>query len=1103
MQKDFQEELFHYVQSRMDGSNAMDQYCYTKPSKKYILGALAAKLEKRKDEATDDPFKISENEKGSIRARQMRVSILIDKKSLISNPSFEVMIYGSVYYRINNNSPSFTPHDFDEGDNEEAEKTVWKRLDFSIPCQLSPINASEKLELNYEIDFSSIRNTINKDSEIFSPIPVSVWKAKLSINTTEYSDESCILHFFLTNNDTIPENKVDSFERTLFNCKLKINLGKLKNKLFCDKYMYSDFLQKYNYDFRTINCQASWVDIESGIFTTENFASYIQPDIVPKSSIQGVDLSFSKLASIDGITELEKILLQLKDVQEKYNEFYNNNNEQIIISGHREHTIQEKNEYIKQFEKVVELYQRGLLALKSNDNAMKSFTLMNKSFQDYYENKNYNSIDKGGRPSWRLFQIFFIVVCLRSLINQEDLDKVDVLHVATGGGKSEAYFGLIVFALFLERLNGKMGGVTAIVKFPLRMLSIQQLERLSSVIIYADKTKKQNEELCPGDGFSLGYYVGNADEDFPDLYSKLKRKLYDNSDFTSTITPAPISKIISKCPLCEASDRGNVRLVDDIPKQRIIHVCDKNPNHKFFIFLSDREIFRNRPSVIVSTVDKWAGLSQQRRARTLLGSKGSQCPRGHGFIPSGDKCEDNTNEEKLGNFKCDEIGLAHQDGWGPILSIQDELHLLREGFGTISSHFEGLIEQIIVNNSNGRKLKHVAMSATLNGVSDQIKEVYNKETIIIPGPSPEELEGKTGFFFERKEGRKRIIYGLKPNLRDSHYASLRSLLHSVEFLQVEQQKFMDDKNKFINEYGLANEIEALQIFKNHITPLTYHLKKQDAEDMHRLSDTVINDSLEKSYQCKVIGTVLTGDCGLDELKETIDNVREKVKQYDTLKQLSPGSYFNPIFSTSVVSHGVDLEELNLMIFQGMPHTTSEYIQALSRVGRKYDGMVIVWFYPNRVRDDSFFRNFQRYHESLDHEVRPVPVNRKSRLGMLQTVNSIFCATIIQYMSEMANKPLIRKEDVKKFSVSQNQRIVNFIKNVYGVPISINIETEVELRLRQISLSNTKDSEFFPKILTQSGNYFYRNQTGMRGIQKQLALELNPREELIIKKLRGD
>lgn len=123
-----------------------------------------------------------------------------------------------------------------------------------------------------------------------------------------------------------------------------------------------------------------------------------------------------------------------------------------------------------------------------------------------------------------MFQLVFFLSSIESIVEEKDLDIVDVLHVDTGGGKSEAYFALVVFTAFYERVTGKKDGVSAIVKFPLRMLSIQQLERISGIIIHAEKVRGESSTF-PGSPFTLGYYVGNRDEEFPDLYQKVRKKL--------------------------------------------------------------------------------------------------------------------------------------------------------------------------------------------------------------------------------------------------------------------------------------------------------------------------------------------------------------------------------------------------------------------------------------------------------------------------------------------------------------------------------------------------------------------------------------------------
>ncbi len=473
------------------------------------------------------------------------------------------------------------------------------------------------------------------------------------------------------------------------------------------------------------------------------------------------------------------------------------------------------------------------------------------------------------------------------------------------------------------------------------------------------------------------------------------------------------------------------------------------------------------------------------------------CPDGHGFIPSGDKCEEKEDED----FQCSNIGENIPNSVGPRLSIQDEMHLLREGFGTISAHFEGLIETIVEDRTN-RKLKHIAMSATLNGTKQQIKELYNKKYFVIPGRCPEGAGSTNDFFFEKKEGPKRIIYGLKPNLRDNHYASLRSLLHFAEFIIDSQKKLNSDPDNFCEKYSLKSPSEAQDILNQYLVPLTYHIKKQDAYDMGRLENAVVGDTLKENFGGSDIhGTVLTGDSGLEELKETIDKVRDFVKNYDPKIVNGDGLLFEPIYATSVISHGVDLDELNFMTFQGLPYATSEYIQALSRVGRKNLGIILLWFYPNRVRDESFYRNFVRYHDSLDHEVRPVPINRFSKLGLMQTINSLFCAGILNYLSIKKGKPLYKKRDVISLTLEDQEDLVNFIESAYGKKgLDINITNEVEKRINEIVLGKDSETQFFPNILSKSGNPFFYNQSGMRGIQKQLALDLNSNDERILKRM---
>jgi uncharacterized membrane protein len=101
--------------------------------------------------------------------------------------------------------------------------------------------------------------------------------------------------------------------------------------------------------------------------------------------------------------------------------------------------------------------------LEKDEKALRSFELLNETF------RRASRFDK-----WRIFQLVFIVSLISDIVDKtKSRDVCEILHVHTGGGKTEAYLGCVIFSAFYDRLSGKQFGTIAIAKFPLRMLSIQ------------------------------------------------------------------------------------------------------------------------------------------------------------------------------------------------------------------------------------------------------------------------------------------------------------------------------------------------------------------------------------------------------------------------------------------------------------------------------------------------------------------------------------------------------------------------------------------------------------------------------------------------------
>ena len=689
----------------------------------------------------------------------------------------------------------------------------------------------------------------------------------------------------------------------------------------------------------------------------------------------------------------------------------------------------------------------GLDLLRSDQDVLQAFRFANHTMWDQrihsiWAAGNRKAERVSGTPAdhdttrnrtWRPFQMGFILLNLVGVADGASADRrlVDLLWFPTGGGKTEAYLGLAAFALALRRLRGDRdglhggAGVSIIMRYTLRLLTVQQFQRAAALIAACEVIRRGDEERWGREAFQIGLWVGRSTT--PNTFADSMGALDDICAGKKPKEGSPVQLVT--CPRCGAKlidERGRPlqqSYLADKTAQRTRIYCTNSDGCEFFggsqgregipVVVVDDEIYRACPSLVVATVDKFARMPFKGETQLLFGLRDRYSPTyGHIAEAHGDRVGGRVLRD----------GTAAARLLPPDLIIQDELHLISGPLGTMVGLYETALDYLSTLRLPGegrRGAKILASTATIRRASQQVRQLYARELAIFPASG---LRAKDSFFARELDVKDdddsaagRLYVGI--NAPGSSTKTLLVRVYSVLLAsaQAEVDLDADAADPYGTLVGYFNSLRALGGAKRLV------------EDDVRLGRLKYLASQRGFPRRRILSP--------EELTSRIDSWRIPglLKRLDqSFPRETTNWPLDVLLATNMISVGVDIDRLGLMVVAGQPKTTSEYIQATSRVGRKHPGLVVTTYNWLGVRDLSHYERFRSYHAALYRYVEAISVTPFSSRALDRGLRGVFAA-----MNRLAGGNMAMESWAQRFKrtgdVSEDivEEIVSRVQHLVG------------------------------------------------------------------------
>ncbi len=727
--------------------------------------------------------------------------------------------------------------------------------------------------------------------------------------------------------------------------------------------------------YRDVGEYAVGHNVATQALVTDGTCRHVETRWIPEAEVEyvawrdipGAEMSMDALSSLADFSEASA---KLSPIVKEYRNWIEA--QSAKVPGKPKRRQETGQELLQRARIAADRIQRGI-ELLADPACLEAFRLANKVMaafarcrQGVMQGKSPESVE----PEWRPFQLAFILTNLAGIAQpqNDERDIVDLLFFPTGGGKTEAYLGLAAFTLLLRRLrNPGIGsaGVGVLMRYTLRLLTLDQLNR-ASTLICALELERQKDAAKLGDWpFEIGLWVGRGATpnrmgrkgDNDPHSARLRTLQFMNDDRR----PSPIP--LEECPWCGTKFKGiSFRLLPpnsdeptDLRVSCVNRECPFSRGVNLPIVAVDEPIYRRLPCFLIATVDKFAALP-------WTGPVGGFFGRVQRFDKAGfyGPCEPGRGS-KLPEGRLDP----------PDLIVQDELHLISGPLGTMAGLYETALDELCVVQRDGHAIrpKVVASTATVRRAEKQIRALFNRRlTDIFPPPGPDRRDSFFARTVPTTESNARLYVGISAQGRSQKVAMLRVYL---ALLGAGQKWY--------------SRLRAAKLQPNpadpYMTLVGYFNSLRELGGARRVIEDEVRNRLAGYSSRKRVGEAegLFDDrqIGFEPVELTSRVTTAEVAEARRRLGLSYAEKqrVDVAIATNMISVGIDITRLGLMVVFGQPKTSAEYIQATSRVGRDplLPGLIVTIYNIHKPRDRSHYERFAAYHESFYRSVEATSV----------------------------------------------------------------------------------------------------------------------------------